>query len=250
MRHRWPATAAWPRLAVPALLTVVGPFVLFNWAGLVIPSGYSAVLNATAPLFYAYWAPPPSAKNASVRAVAGLRPGLCGCGTAGAAGARRRGPARGAGAGLHGSRRQLRPGRYPHETRHHGAPATAGPASPVHVAAALVLLPPLGVSAPAMRPTAGAWLAVAMLGCVTSGLHVLDQHAADARDLGQRGHLVSLHDPAVWRDLGRLFLGEPVTAGMLPGCALILATTALITGSTRSGRHRPRPDRGTTQHRQ
>ncbi len=29
---------------------------------------------------------------------------------------------------------------------------------------------------------------------------------------------------------GGLFLGEPVTAGMLPGCALILLATALITG--------------------
>ena len=29
---------------------------------------------------------------------------------------------------------------------------------------------------------------------------------------------------------GGLFLGEPVTAGMLPGCVLILLATALVTG--------------------
>ena len=29
---------------------------------------------------------------------------------------------------------------------------------------------------------------------------------------------------------GALFLGEPVTAGMLPGCLLVLAATALVTG--------------------
>ena len=29
---------------------------------------------------------------------------------------------------------------------------------------------------------------------------------------------------------GGLFLGEPVTAGMLPGCLLVLAATALVTG--------------------
>ena len=51
LRERWPPRAAWPRLALLSLLTVVTPFVLFNWAALVIPAGYSAVLNATAPLF-------------------------------------------------------------------------------------------------------------------------------------------------------------------------------------------------------
>jgi drug/metabolite transporter (DMT)-like permease len=51
LRQRWPARAAWSRLALLSLLTVVAPFVLFNWAALVIPAGYSAVLNATAPLF-------------------------------------------------------------------------------------------------------------------------------------------------------------------------------------------------------
>ena len=34
-----------------AVVTVVTPFVLFNYAALVLPAGYSAVLNATAPLF-------------------------------------------------------------------------------------------------------------------------------------------------------------------------------------------------------
>ena len=29
---------------------------------------------------------------------------------------------------------------------------------------------------------------------------------------------------------GGLFLGEPVTAGMLPGCLLVLAAMALVTG--------------------
>ncbi|MFC6280164.1 MULTISPECIES: EamA family transporter [Polaromonas] len=51
LRERWPLRAAWPRLAILSLLTVVAPFVLFNWAALAIPAGYSAVLNATSPLF-------------------------------------------------------------------------------------------------------------------------------------------------------------------------------------------------------
>ena len=51
LKDRWPPRSAWPRLALLSLLSVVIPFVLFNSAALVIPSGYSAVLNATAPLF-------------------------------------------------------------------------------------------------------------------------------------------------------------------------------------------------------
>src|SRR5690606_34284773 len=34
----WPDRAAWPRLAVLSVLTIATPFVLFNWAGLVLPS--------------------------------------------------------------------------------------------------------------------------------------------------------------------------------------------------------------------
>lgn len=51
LRQHWPPRAAWPRLGLLSVLTVVAPFVLFSWAALVIPAGYSAVLNATAPLF-------------------------------------------------------------------------------------------------------------------------------------------------------------------------------------------------------
>ena len=50
-RQQWPARAHGRAIALLALLTVALPFVLFNGAGLVLPAGYSAVLNATAPLF-------------------------------------------------------------------------------------------------------------------------------------------------------------------------------------------------------
>lgn len=47
----WPARASWLPLAGLSLLTVVAPFVLFSWAALTLPAGYSAMLNATAPVF-------------------------------------------------------------------------------------------------------------------------------------------------------------------------------------------------------
>ena len=51
MGQKWPARRTWLPLAALSLLTVVAPFVLFNWAALTLPAGYSAVLNATAPVF-------------------------------------------------------------------------------------------------------------------------------------------------------------------------------------------------------
>lgn len=51
LKDRWSPRSSWPGLALLSLLSVVIPFVLFNWAALVIPSGYSAVPNAMAPLF-------------------------------------------------------------------------------------------------------------------------------------------------------------------------------------------------------
>ncbi len=230
MRHRWPAAAAWPRLAVLALLTVVGPFVLFNWAGLVIPSGYSAVLNATAPLFGVLGAAAVGEERLSARRLLG-----CALGFVGVALLVQLGPvavdqrvvlaalactAAAASYGL-GAILMKRA-----TLAHQPLPASAA----VHVAAALVLLLPLGVSAPAMRPTAGAWMAVAMLGCVTSGfmywisMRLMREISASAAT--SSAFMIPLFG-VTW---GGLFLGEPVTAGMLPGCALILLATALITG--------------------
>ena len=37
-RQRWPARTHWKALTLLALLTVVAPFILFNWAGLVLPA--------------------------------------------------------------------------------------------------------------------------------------------------------------------------------------------------------------------
>ena len=53
--ERWPAHASWLPLAALGVLTVVAPFVLFNRAAPTLPAGYSAVLNATAPVFGVTW---------------------------------------------------------------------------------------------------------------------------------------------------------------------------------------------------
>ena len=50
LRQPWPR-GHWRELALIGLLSVALPFLLFAWAALQIPAGYSALLNSTAVLF-------------------------------------------------------------------------------------------------------------------------------------------------------------------------------------------------------
>lgn len=230
LRQQWPARPAWPRLTLLALLTVVSPFVLFNWAGLILPAGYSAVLNATAPLFGILGAAAMGDERLSARRLLG-----CVLGFAGVALLVQLGPVAvtppvllaslacivasasyGFGALL--MKRAT--------MQHAPLPASAT----VHLAACAVLLLPAAATAPGIQPTLPALLAVAMLGLVTSGfmywvsMRLMREIPATAAT--SPAFMIPLFG-VTW---GGLFLGEPVTAGMLPGCLMVLAATALVTG--------------------
>jgi drug/metabolite transporter (DMT)-like permease len=227
---RWPARKAWPGLLGLAVLTVVGPFVLFSWAGSVIPAGYSAIFNALAPLFGILAAAAVGEERLTGRRIFG-----CVLGFAGVALLVQLGPvevdtkvilaalacATAAGAYGIGSIYMKRA-----TLAHQPLPASAA----VHVAAAAVLLLPMGASVPSMQPTVPAVIAIAILGCVTSGfmywvsMRLMREIPASAAT--SSAFMIPLFG-VTW---GGLFLGEPVTAGMLPGCLLVLAATALITG--------------------
>jgi drug/metabolite transporter (DMT)-like permease len=230
LRQRWPAAATWGRLTVLSLLTVVAPFVLFNWAGLTLPAGYSAVLNATAPLFGILGAAAIGEERLTARRLAG-----CALGFAGVALLVRLGPvavdasvvlaalactAAAASYGLGAI--MMKRATLAHQ------PLAASAA--VHLAAALVLALPTAATAPQMRPTSGALVAVAVLGIVTSGfmywisMRLMREMSATAAT--SPAFMIPLFGVG-W---GGLFLGEPLTAGMLPGCVLVLAATALVTG--------------------
>ncbi|HYF42544.1 MAG TPA: DMT family transporter [Ramlibacter sp.] len=239
LRQRWPARQAWPRLAALGLLTVVGPFVLFNWAGLVLPAGYSAMLNATAPLFGVLGAAALGEERLTARRLVG-----CAVGFAGVALLVRLGPtgvslavvlaalactAASASYGL-GAILMKRAA-----MEHQALPASAA----VHVAAAMLLLVPTAATAPQMQPTTGALLAVGVLGLVTSGfmywisMRLMREIPASAAT--SSAFMIPLFG-VTW---GNLFLGEPVTAGMLPGSLLVLAATALVTGFNPFARRLP-----------
>jgi drug/metabolite transporter (DMT)-like permease len=230
LRNPWPPRNAWLRLAFLSLLTVAMPFVLFNRAALVLPSGYSAVLNATAPLFGVIGAALAREERLTARRLFG-----CALGFAGVALLVRLGPvavtnevitaalfcivaAASYGFGAILMKRAT--------LAWQPLPSSAA----VHVAAALILLVPTGVTAPAMHLTQGALVAVGVLGIVTSGfmywisMRLMREIPASAST--SSAFMIPLFGVA-W---GGLFLGEPVTAGMLPGCVLVLLAMALITG--------------------
>jgi drug/metabolite transporter (DMT)-like permease len=240
MRMSWPARAHWRTLTVLSLLTVVAPFVLFNWAGLVIPAGYSAVLNATAPLFGVVAGSVFGEERLTVRKLAG-----CAAGLLGVALLVRLGPVEvdarvvlavlacvaasasyGFGAILM-KRATL---------THQPLPASAA----VHVAACAVLLLPAAAAAPQARIVPEAVAALAVLGMVTSGfmywisMRLMREIPASAAT--SSAFMIPLFG-VTW---GGLFLGEPFTPGMAPGVLLVLLACALVTGFNPLALRRPR----------
>ena len=230
LKQAWPARNAWPRLALLSLLTIALPFLLFNWAGLVLPSGYSAILNATVPAFGLLGAAAMGDERLTTRGLAG-----CALGFAGVALLVRLGPVNvtadvmlaalaciaasasyGVGATLMKRAAQAQ------------QPLAASAAA--HLAGALLLAVPTAVTVPQMRPTTGAVLAVLVLGTITSGfMYWVSMRLA--REIPASAMTSSaLMIPLFGVTWGGLFLNEPVTSGMLPGALLVLAATALITG--------------------
>jgi drug/metabolite transporter (DMT)-like permease len=225
-----PARAHWRALTLLALLTVVSPFVLFNWAGLVLPAGYSAVLNATAPLFGVLAGAAFGEERLTKRKLAG-----CAAGLFGVALLVQLGPVQPdlrvvlavlactAASASYGFGAIL----MKRATMAHGPlPASAA----VHVAAAAVLLLPAAVAAPGMQVSAQAALALLSLGLFTSGfmywLSMRLMREIPASAATSSAFMIPMFG-VTW---GGLFLGEPFTPGMVPGVLLVLVACALVTG--------------------
>ncbi|MGV3571376.1 MAG: DMT family transporter [Ramlibacter sp.] len=228
--ERWPTRAAWPRLAVLSVLTIAAPFLLFNYAALVLPAGYSAILNATAPLFSMLGAAAMGDERLTRRRLAG-----CALGFAGVALLVRLGPvavdARVVLAALACTLASASYGvgailmkRATLTQQPLGASAVA------HVGATLVLLGPTAATAPTMQPTTAAVLTVLLLGMVTSGLMYWISMRLMREIPATAATSSALMIPLFGVTWGAMFLDEPVTSGMLPGALLVLAATVLITG--------------------
>jgi drug/metabolite transporter (DMT)-like permease len=230
MRQRWPARQQWPALAVLGVTSVGLPFALFNWVALWLPAGYSAVLNATVPLFGVLGAALLREERLTARRVVGCALGFAGVGLL-----VRLGPVAltptvvwaaiacvVASASYGFSTIFMKRATALHE------PLTAS--ATVHVAAAFFLLIPAGATASAVQLSGAALLAVFVLGTFTSGfmywfsMRLMREIPATAA--GSAAFMIPLFG-VTW---GAIFLGEPVTPSMLPGGVLILLAMALVTG--------------------
>ncbi|OYU10060.1 MAG: permease [Comamonadaceae bacterium PBBC1] len=229
-RQAWPTRQHWRSLTGLGILTLVVPFVLYNWAGLVLPAGYSAVLNATAPMFGVLAGVMLAQERFTPSKLLG-----CGIGLLGVTLLLGLGPVNpdlkvllatlacvvaaacyGFGA-IFMKRATL---------AHQALPASAV----VHLTSALVLVPAAAATAPSQAVGLPALMALLVLGAVTSGftywisMRLMRDIPASAST--SSAFLIPLFGVS-W---GALFLDEPLTPGLLPGVLLILIASALLTG--------------------
>ena len=229
MRHRWPVQQ-WRSLAWLALSTVAAPFLLYAWAALTLPSGYSALLNTVAVLF--------GTLSSAWLKEDTLTPGKllgCLCGFVGVGLIVHLGPvpltpqvllavlACLAAAACYGISTPM----MKRATTHTQPLAIA---ATIHVLAFPMLLPGALWRAPQAHFSAPALAATAVLGIVTSGLaywmHLrIMRHMTPVAAMSPT-FLIPLFG-VTW---GHIFLGEPMGSGLFAGGALVLLATALVSG--------------------
>lgn len=229
LRHAWP-WAHWRSLVVLGVLSVALPFMLYAWAGLTLPAGYSALLNTTAVLFGTLSAAWFKEDTLTLRKLLG-----CVCGFLGVSLIVRLGPV------------PLEPRTLAAAAACIAAAACYGLSSPlmkratqqmqplaiaagIHLASLAMVLPGAAWSLPQARFTPGTLAAMAMLGIVTSGL----AYWAHLRIIRHVSPVAAMSPvfliPVFGVTWGHLFLGETLSPGIFAGGALVLLASALVTG--------------------
>lgn len=225
--------AHWRGYAVLGLVAVAIPFWLIGTAVKTIDASTAAILNATSPVFSALVAAAWIGERLTAEKVAGI--GLSIAGIAILVGWTPR-PMSAAellacslslgACACYGATSVYA------KVRLKGAPPAALSTASCLVAAA-VLAPFTPWSVAASPVPASAWAAIAVLGVVCTGFAFILYFRLIA-DLGPvRATTVTLLIPVFGMVWGVSFLGEPVTAGRLAGCAIILAGCALALGLLR-----------------
>jgi drug/metabolite transporter (DMT)-like permease len=225
----------WPQLLVVGLTQSALPFVLFSFAATRIPSGLSAILGATTPLFTALIARFWLGDRLDASRVTGLAVGFSGVlwlvgGKAGLT-------AGGGSACWAVVACLLAALLYGFSSNY--TKRTLASASPLAVAAGTQLASTLMLALPAVgawpeiAPTPRAWAALIVLAIACSAVAYVLFYRLIARVGAARTVSVTYLIPAFGVLWGRLFLGEAITPRLALGCAVILAGTALTTGVIR-----------------
>jgi drug/metabolite transporter (DMT)-like permease len=229
MRHQWPRQH-WRELALLGLLSVACPFMLFAWAALRLPAGYSALLNSTAVLFGILSSAMLKDDRLTLRKLLG-----CACGLVGVSLIVSLGPIEpspmiilaalacvGASA-CYGCSTPLM-------KRALGRMQPLQMAAGIHLLALVMMFPAAAWSLPQAKFTPAALAAVLVMGMLTSGiaywLHLRIMVHVSAAAATSPQFLIPVFGVA-W---GHLFLGEPLGAGIYTGGALVLLASALVTG--------------------
>jgi drug/metabolite transporter (DMT)-like permease len=228
-RHAWP-TGHWRELALIGLLSVALPFLLFAWAALQLPAGYSALLNSTAVVFGIIASVWLKEDSFSMRKLIG-----CICGFAGVALIVGLGPVEPsvsvfcaalgciAASACYGVSTPLM-------KRALGRMEPLQIAAGLHTMSFLMLIPGAAWSWPAAHFTPMALLAVAIMGIVTSGfaywMHIrILAHVSSVAAMSPTFMI-----PVFGVTWGHVFLDEQLSTGIFAGGALVLLASAFITG--------------------
>lgn len=217
-------------LTVMSLFNSGLPFLLIAWATLSITAGLASIMNAMTPVFTALIGALWLGDRLDWRRGLGLLLGLAGVALLAADKA----DFRPGGSGWAIVAMLLATACYGFAANHtrrylQGVPALVN-ATGTQLVSALVLLPPALWSWPERMPGLGPWLAALVLGVACSALAYLLFFRLIARVGASRAVTVTFLVPVFGTLWGALFLGEPVTASMLAGGAVVLLGTGLATG--------------------
>ncbi|MBL8371479.1 MAG: EamA family transporter [Burkholderiaceae bacterium] len=229
LRHRWP-WRHWRELSLLGALSVAVPFLLYAWAALKLPAGYSALLNSSAVAFGTLASAWMKEDRLTARKMIG-----CALGFAGVALIVRLGPVEPTPEILLAALACLTAAACyglsaPLMKRATGHIEPLAIAAGIHLASLAMVLPGAAWTWPQARWSVEAAAVVALLGVLTSGLafwlnlRVLRHVSAVA------AITPAFMIPVFGVTWGHLFLGEPLGSGIWAGGALILAATALVTG--------------------
>lgn len=229
MGQRW-AWQHWRSLAAIGALSVAMPFLLFAWAGLQLPAGYSALLNSTAVIFGMFASARMGEDTITFKKLLG-----CACGFTGVALIVSLGPVEPslnvvlavlacvAASACYGFS-------TPITKRAVGHMQPLQIAAGIHVLSLAMLLPGAAYSLPDARFSWQALGAVAVMGIATSGLAYW-AHLRILRHVTPVAAMSPIFMVPVFGVLwGHLFLGEELGHGLLLGGSLVLVASALITG--------------------
>ena len=229
VQHRWPV-GHWRELALLGALSVACPFLLFAWAALQLPAGYSALLNSTAVIFGIFASAWLKEDTLTVRKLVG-----CAFGFAGVALIVQLGPLdptpvllAAALACITASACYGISTTWMKRATQRMSPLAI--AAGIHAAALVLLLPGAVWNLPQAQFTPLALAVVAVMGVVTSGL----AYWLNLRVLTQVSPVAAMSSafmiPLFGVAWGHLFLDEALGPGMLWGGALVLVATGLVTG--------------------